>query len=63
MSNDAPRPGKLLAGPPCEECASATRIVSIAPHRRLKRRDVWTLECLTCGAAQTAEMPKPRRTH
>jgi hypothetical protein len=54
---------KLLAGPPCEACSGPTRIVRIEPHKRLMRRHVWTLECLACGAAQTAEMPKPRNTH
>jgi rRNA maturation protein Nop10 len=54
---------KLLAGPPCEQCGGETRIVSIEPHRRLKRRHVWTLECMKCGAKITQEMPAPRRTH
>ena len=53
----------MLAGPPCEKCGGATRIMSIAPHKRLKRRHVWTLECVGCGAQQTAEMPVPLRTH
>jgi len=59
----APLPPKMLGGPPCEKCGDATRIVSIAPHGRLKRRHVWSLECLTCGAEQTAEMPRPYRPH
>ena len=54
---------KILAGPPCERCGGTTRILQIAPHRRLKRRHVWTLECLACGTTQDAEMPAPERTH
>ena len=56
-------PRKILAGPPCDKCGGATRIVSIAPHKRLKRRHTWTLECLHCGKEQTVEMPAPRHTH
>jgi hypothetical protein len=63
MSSVASREQKVLGGPPCRECGGATRIVAIEPHRRLKRRHVWTLECLICETAQTAEMPAPRRTH
>lgn len=54
---------KILAGPRCGECGGPTRIVRIEPHRRFKRRHVWMLECLSCGAAQTANMPVPRSTH
>ena len=54
---------KILGGPPCEKCGGATRILSIAPHKRLKRRHMWTLECLHCGTEQAVEMPAPRRTH
>ena len=57
------RERKILVGPPCETCAGPTRIVRIEPHKRRKRRHVWTLECLACGAPQTAEMPKPPCTH
>jgi len=53
----------MLAGPHCEKCGGPTRIVRIEPHKRLKRRHVWTLECLGCGAAQAANMPAPRSTH
>lgn len=63
MNQTAISERKILAGPPCEACGGATRIVSIEPHRRLKRRHVWTLECLSCGAEQSAEMPAPDRTH
>ena len=54
---------KILAGPQCEECGAPTRIVRIEPHRRLKRRHVWTLECLHCDATQAVSMPAPRYTH
>jgi hypothetical protein len=54
---------KILAGPRCEQCGGATRIVRIEPHRRLKRRHIWTLECLGCGVTHRAEMPAPARTH
>jgi hypothetical protein len=37
--------------------------VRIEPHRRLKRRHVWTLECLKCGRTHRADMPAPTRTH
>jgi len=57
------RARKILSGPACEKCGGATRIVSIAPHKRLKRRHVWTLECLQCGTGQAVEMPAPQRTH
>ena len=63
MSGVASRNDKVLAGPPCEECGGATRLVAIAAHRRLKRRHVWTLECLICETAQTTEMLAPHRTH
>ena len=35
----------------------------IEPHKRLKRRHVWALECMSCGAEQTADMPAPQRLH
>jgi hypothetical protein len=54
---------KILAGPPCEQCGGVTRIVRIEPHRRLKRRHVWVLECTVCGDTHTADMPAPQRTH
>jgi hypothetical protein len=54
---------KVLAGPQCEKCGGPTRIMRIEPHKRFKRRHVWTLECLGCGAAQAANMPAPRSTH
>jgi hypothetical protein len=54
---------KVLAGPPCETCGGVTRIVRIEPHQRLKRRHVWLLECMVCGASYAAEMPAPSRTH
>jgi len=54
---------KILAGPHCEKCGGPTRIVRIEPHKRLKRRHVWTLECLGCGATRAANMPAPRSTH
>jgi hypothetical protein len=66
---DAPMKGantlerKILVGPQCKHCSGPTRIVRIEPHRRFKRRHVWTLECLECGAAQAANMPAPRSTH
>jgi hypothetical protein len=53
----------VLAGPPCETCGGITRIVRIEPHQRLKRRHVWLLECMVCGASYAAEMPAPSRTH
>jgi len=63
MTCAAPQQPKILAGPHCEKCGGATRIVQIEPHRRRKRRHVWTLECLGCGATYRAEMPAPTRTH
>jgi rRNA maturation protein Nop10 len=60
MSSEQP---KILAGPQCEHCGGTTRIVRIEPHSRLKRRHIWTLECLSCGAAHYVEMPAPTRTH
>ena len=53
----------MLGGPPCEACGGATRVLRIEPHRRLKRRHLWTLECTHCGAAHTIEMPIPQRPH
>jgi len=63
MSGSASEPTKILSGPRCETCGGTTRIVSIVPHPRLKRRHVWTLECIACGATRDAEMPAPNRTH
>jgi len=63
MKDAAAVEGKVLAGPQCEKCGGPTRILRIEPHKRLKRRHVWTLECLGCGAAQAANMPAPRSTH
>jgi hypothetical protein len=63
MACAAPEQRKILAGPRCGACGGTTRIVRIEPHRRLKRRHVWTLECLKCGATHRAEMPAPTRTH
>lgn len=54
---------KILEGPQCEECGGPTRILRIEPHKRLKRRHVWTLECLSCGATQAVSMPAPQSTH
>ena len=54
---------KILGGPRCEECGGPTRILRIEPHKRFKRRHVWMLECLSCGAAQDAIMPAPQSTH
>lgn len=54
---------KVLAGPPCDRCGGPTRVIRIEPHKRLKRRHVWSLECFRCGAALMAEMPKPDQTH
>jgi hypothetical protein len=54
---------KLLAGPPCEKCGGVTRLVRIEPHKRLKRRHIWALECLSCGTEQVADMPAPQRVH
>jgi hypothetical protein len=54
---------KILAGPPCEECGGDTRVLAIEPHRRLRRRHVWKLECLICATEQAQEMPAPQRTH
>ena len=58
-----PNHPKVLAGPPCEACGGMTRIVRIEPHQRLKRRHVWLLECMACGANYAADMPAPNRTH
>lgn len=63
MDCDAPTRMKILAGPPCEKCGGPTRVVSIAPHRRLKRRHVWTVRCENCAAVGAVEMPKPRNAH
>jgi ribosomal protein L44E len=41
------------------EGGGTTRIVQIEPHQRLKRRHVWTLECLKCGRTHRADMPAP----
>jgi uncharacterized Zn finger protein len=56
-------PPKMLAGPPCAECGGATRIVSIEPHKRLKRRQTWTVECTACGETRDVPMLSPRRMH
>jgi hypothetical protein len=63
MLNVTTRQPKLLAGPPCEKCGGVTRVMRIEPHKRLKRRHVWALECMSCGAQQTADMPAPQRLH
>jgi len=47
----------------CESCGGPTCVTHIEPHKRLKRRHVWTVECCTCGAVQTADLPKPLLTH
>jgi uncharacterized Zn finger protein len=60
MNSEQP---KILAGPQCEGCGGTTRIVRIEPHHRLKRRHVWTFECLKCGETHRADMPAPARTH
>jgi len=54
---------QILAGPPCEKCGGPTRILRIDSHPRLKRRHVWTLECMKCGAEHVLDMPVPRHTH
>jgi rRNA maturation protein Nop10 len=54
---------KILSGPQCQECGGPTRILRIEPHKRSRRRHVWTLECLSCGTVQAANMPAPRSTH
>jgi hypothetical protein len=63
MERATSRERKILAGPPCEKCGGTTRIVAIAPHKRFKRRHVWTLECMSCGTAQRADVAAPHRTH
>jgi len=64
MSTASPsREHKLLSGPACENCGGATRIMSIAPHKRLKRRHIWTVECLHCERQLIVDMPAPQRTH
>jgi hypothetical protein len=59
---DAKHPD-IFAGPPCERCAAATRLLGIERHRRRKRSHVWTFECTTCGTVDKLEMPIPRRPH
>lgn len=63
MTCMASEQSKILAGPQCEKCGGTTRIVRIEPHQRLKRRHIWTLECLKCGGTHRADMPAPTRTH
>ena len=63
MLTVTPQLPKLLAGPPCQKCGAVTRLMRIEPHKRLKRRHIWALECTNCGVAQVADMPAPQRTH
>lgn len=53
----------IFAGPPCEACGAATRLLSIEPHRRRRRAHVWTYECTACGEIDKVEMPIPRQPH
>ena len=43
--------------------ADAGEVVEIEPHKRLKRRHIWALECTSCGTEQKADMPAPQRMH
>ena len=63
MLNVTTQQPKLLAGPPCERCGGVTRLMRIEPHKRLKRRQIWALECVSCGTEQIADMPAPRHVH
>lgn len=58
-----PKHPDIFAGDPCARCGGATRLISIAPHKRRKRSHVWTFECAACGAVETREMPIPRKPH
>jgi uncharacterized Zn finger protein len=53
----------MLAGPLCEKCGGATRILAIKPHKRLRRRQTWTVECTACGETRGVPMLGPRRAH
>jgi hypothetical protein len=61
--NCAPGHSKMLAGPPCQKCGGVTRILRITPHKRLKRRQTWTVECTACGEARDVTALGPRRLH
>jgi hypothetical protein len=63
MTRETSQPPKMLAGPPCEACGGLTRIVSIWPHKRFKRRQRWSVACTACGAQHDVEMLGPRRPH
>jgi len=63
MAEVAAKQPDIFAGPACERCGGATRLLSIEPHRRRKRSHVWTFECVECGAVDKIEMPIPHRPH
>jgi hypothetical protein len=53
----------IFAGPTCNRCGGATRLLRIERHRRRKRSHVWTFECTACGAIDEVEIPIPQRPH
>ena len=63
MAEDEARHPDIFAGPPCEDCGGATRLLSIERHRRRKRAHVWTFACIACREVDAVEMPIPHRPH
>ncbi len=63
MDKDAVKHPDIFAGPPCDRCGGAVRLVSLAQHKRRKRSLVCTFECTACGHIDKREMLVPRRPH
>jgi hypothetical protein len=63
MAKDHAERPDIFAGPPCERCGKATRLLSVAQHRRRRRSLTCIFECTACAATDKIEMLMPRRPH
>jgi hypothetical protein len=63
MAESAQKRPDIFAGPSCERCGGATRLLSTVPHKRRSRSLICTFECIVCHAIEKLEMLVPRRPH